>query len=139
MLDKKNAVQGEVISKLKSFRRCGVLMPIHSLTSDEGIGTIGKGAYRFIDFLVKSGHSVWQMLPLNVLSYGNSPYQSLSKNALNYYFIDLYALEKEGLLLKSEIKSADLFGENGRVDYGKQFMGKTRLLRLAFSRFNKED
>lgn len=118
-------------------RRFGILLPVSSLPSDEGIGTMGKTAYEFVDYLHGLGGSVWQILPLNPTNYGDSPYQSCSANALNYYFIDLNTLREEGLLTESEIASADLTGDLRRVDYGRQFYNKIRLLRLAYSRFKK--
>ncbi|MDE6613679.1 MAG: 4-alpha-glucanotransferase, partial [Clostridia bacterium] len=105
------------------------------LPSDEGIGTLGEEAYRFIDFLSLSGASVWQVLPLNPTNFGDSPYQSCSSDALNYYFIDLGLLKKDGLLNEEEISSVPLRDEVRRVNYGKQFVYKIQLLRKAFSRF----
>lgn len=117
-------------------RNYGILMPISALPSAEGIGTLGKNAYAFADYLKKSKASVWQVLPLNPTNYGDSPYQSCSSNALNYYFIDLAFLVKEGLLTAAEVKRADLKTVDRRVDYGKQFIGKIALLKKAFSRFD---
>ena len=60
-----------------SFKRsAGILMPISSLPSPYGIGTLGKAAYDFVDFLVKADQSYWQVLPIGPTSYGDSPYQS---------------------------------------------------------------
>ena len=80
----------------------GILMHISSLPSQYGIGTLGEEAFNFIDFLDKSNVKIWQILPLNVTSYGDSPYQSPSNYGLNYYFIDLDILNKKSLLLKEE-------------------------------------
>ena len=60
------------------MRSCGILMPVFSLPSKYGIGTFGKEAKRFIDFLKQAGQSYWQILPLNPTNYGDSPYQSFS-------------------------------------------------------------
>ncbi|MCQ6963931.1 hypothetical protein PV02_12795, partial [Methanolobus chelungpuianus] len=73
-------------------------MHITSLPSPYGIGTFGKGAYRFVDFLEKAGQGYWQVLPLGLTGYGDSPYQSFSSFAGNPYFIDLELLREEGLL-----------------------------------------
>lgn len=116
-------------------RNYGILMPISALPSDEGIGTLGKFAYGFIDYLKEAGASIWQVLPLNPTNYGDSPYQSCSANALNYYFIDLDCLKNDGLLTKEEIEDADLKTQDRRVDYGKQFTQKVALLKKAYSRF----
>lgn len=122
---------------MKNKKDYGILMPITCLPSDEGIGTLGKWAYNFIDILSDCKAAIWQVLPLNPTGFGDSPYQSCCSNALNYYLIDLTALASEGLLTEQEIASADLGGRD-RVDYGKQFNVKIPLLRTAFSRFNKE-
>ena len=79
-------------------RQSGILMPIFSLPSKFGIGDFGAGAYKFIDFLVKAGQSVWQILPLVQTGYGNSPYSSVSAETLNPYFISPELLKKDGLL-----------------------------------------
>ena len=78
-------------------------MPIFSLPSPYGIGTIGKAAYDFIDFLSATGQKCWQVLPLNSTSYGDSPYQSFSTYAGNPYFIDLEMLAEDGLVEKEEL------------------------------------
>ena len=59
------------------MRTSGVLMPISSLPSPYGIGTMGKSARKFVDFC-KRGQTYWQILPLGPTSYGDSPYQSFS-------------------------------------------------------------
>ena len=74
-------------------RGAGILMPISSLPSRWGIGTLGKEAYRFVDFLKAAGQRYWQVLPVGPTSYGDSPYQSFSSFAGNPYFIDLDFLE----------------------------------------------
>ena len=79
-------------------RRSGIIMHISSLPGKYGIGTFGKEAYDFADFLKKAGQSYWQILPLNQTSYGDSPYQSFSAFAGNPYFIDLDMLNEEGFL-----------------------------------------
>lgn len=120
-------------------RNYGILMPISSLPSAEGIGTMGEYAYRFVDFLARSGAKIWQVLPLNPTNYGDSPYQSCCSDALNYYFIDLALLVKGGLLSAEEVAECDL-GKNARkVNYGLQFTNKIALLRKAFSRFDCSD
>ena len=89
------------------MRCAGVLMPIFSLPSKYGIGTLGKEAYRFIDFLHKAGQSYWQILPISPTSYGDSPYQSFSSYAGNPYFIDLEMVEEDGYLLKNEYENIE--------------------------------
>lgn len=120
-------------------RKAGILMPVSALPSNEGIGTLGSGAYAFIDWLKNANMKVWQVLPLLPTGYGDSPYQSLSSDALNYYFIDLESLEKEGLLQKVEYAGIVWSNDKRRIDYGKLFIDKIKLLRLAHSRFNRKD
>ncbi len=124
---------------MEQKRVCGILMPISSLPSAEGIGTLGKETFAFLDFMRETGQSVWQVLPLNPTNYGDSPYQSCSSNALNYYFIDLELLAEQKLLTKKEIREADLKGDPRRVDYGKQFYHKIAILKKAFSRFRRTE
>ncbi|MDE6869011.1 MAG: 4-alpha-glucanotransferase [Clostridia bacterium] len=121
---------------MKDDRNFGILLPVSSLPSGEGIGTLGKEAYDFIDFLAGSGGKIWQVLPLNPTNYGDSPYQSCSSDALNYYFIDLNMLCRDGLLKKSEIVPEELADTPLRVNYGRQFTKKIELLKKAFSRFD---
>lgn len=119
------------------MRASGVLMPISSLPSPYGIGTMGKAARKFIDFLEKAGQKYWQILPICQTSFGDSPYQSFSSFAGNPYFIDLEYLCKEKLLTKKECESFD-WGENERyVDYGTMYVSRYALLKKAYGRFKK--
>lgn len=124
---------------MKTNANYGILMPLSCLPSNEGIGTMGDTAYRFVDFLADAGAEIWQVLPLNPTNYGDSPYQSCCSDALNYYFIDLAFLIKDGLLKEEEVKGAHLGDDERRVDYGLQFTNKIALLRKAFSRFDCSD
>lgn len=120
-------------------RKAGVLMPVSSLPSAFGIGTLGAGAYAFVDWLHSAGMRLWQVLPLLPTGYGDSPYQSCASDALNYYFIDFKLLEEDGLLEKSDYADIKWSEEERRVDYGKQFECKTRILKTAFARFDRTD
>jgi 4-alpha-glucanotransferase len=112
-------------------------MPISSLPSPYGIGTMGKAARKFIDFLEKAGQTYWQILPICQTSYGDSPYQSFSSFAGNPYFIDLEYLCKEKLLTKKECESF-AWGDNpSYVDYGTMYESRYALLRKAYVRFQK--
>ncbi|EQB87587.1 4-alpha-glucanotransferase [Clostridium punense] len=114
-------------------RSSGILMHITSLPSPYGIGTFGKEAYEFVDFLVKAGQKYWQILPLGSTSFGDSPYQSFSAFAGNPYFIDLDLLSKEGLLQKKDYETLD-FGHNAlSVDYEKIFKNKMKVLKVAYN------
>ncbi len=121
------------------MRTSGILMPIFSLPSPYGIGTFGKSAFDFVDFLKSAKQTYWQILPLNPTSFGDSPYQSFSSYAGNPYFIDLDVLVKKGLLKPQELKDADLGKGYDRIDYEKQYNNRYPILRLAFSRFKADD
>lgn len=115
-------------------REAGLLLHISSLPSKGGIGTLGKEAYDFVDFLVKAKLKIWQVLPLVPTSYGDSPYQSVCSTALNYYFIDYDILKEKGLLKASEY---NLKIENPKVvDYNFLFNTKLNILNIAFKRFS---
>ena len=124
---------------IKKERKAGVLMPVSSLPSDCGIGTLGAGAYAFVDWLQSAGMKIWQVLPLLPTGYGDSPYQSCASDALNPYFIDFALLVKDGLLEESDYKTVDWFTDERRVDYAKQFAHKIKVLQKAFARFDKEE
>lgn len=120
-------------------RKAGVLMPVSSLPSNFGIGTLGAGAYAFLDWLESAGMKIWQVLPLLPTGYGDSPYQSCASDALNYYFIDFDELEKDGLLEKSDYQDIIWNEDIRRVDYGKQFACKVEVLKKAFARFDRNN
>ena len=125
-------------SSLKNFgfkRKSGILMPISSLPSKYGIGSFGKSAYDFVDFLSETKTRCWQVLPLNPTSYGDSPYQSPASTSGNPYFIDLDILVKKGLLLKEEALLSKTSSK--RVDYGFLFKNRYPVLRKAYERFLK--
>ena len=85
------------------MRASGILMPVFSLPGPYGIGTLGREAYRFVDFLAEAGQSYWQILPIGPTGYGDSPYQSFSAFAGNPYFIDFDLLAQQGLLAREEL------------------------------------
>ena len=124
------------MEKMRNFgfrHKAGILMPISSLPSKYGIGTFGKGAHDFIDFLDAAAQKCWQVLPLNPTAYGDSPYQSPASAAGNPYFIDLDILAGKGLLTKEELAQQEHPGE--RVDYGWLFQNRYQALRQAFAGF----
>lgn len=117
------------------MERCSaVLMPMSSLPSKWGIGTMGRCAYRFVDFLKAAGQSYWQLLPLGPTSYGDSPYSSFSSFAGNPYFIDLDMLAKYGLADSGTIRETDWGRDPEAVDYGKIYAGRFAVLRQAYHR-----
>ncbi|GKX67249.1 4-alpha-glucanotransferase [Inconstantimicrobium mannanitabidum] len=121
-------------------RGSGILMHIASLPGKYGIGTFGKEAYNFADFLKKSGQKYWQILPLGQTSYGDSPYQSFSAFAGNPYFIDFDILEQEGLLNKADYENINWGDNTEKINYSLLFVEKYKVLRKAFKNFKgKED
>lgn len=117
------------------MRESGILMHITSLPGPYGIGTMGKRAYAFVDFLEAAGQSYWQILPLTPTGYGDSPYQSFSACAGNHYLIDLDTLVEEGLLKQEEINSVDWGVDPERVDFGTMYTQRSRVLKTACGRF----
>ena len=114
-------------------------MPISSLPSPCGIGTLGEDAYRFASFLAAGGQSLWQVLPLGPTSYGDSPYQSFSSFAGNPYFIDLDLLAKDGLLEPEEYRNLDWGSDPERVDYGTLYVTRYPVLHKACARLLAQD
>ena len=86
------------------IHKSGIVMPISSLPSPYGIGTFGKAAFNFVDFLEECRQTCWQVLPLNPTSYGDSPYQSPASIAGNPYFIDPDLLKKQDLLTDEDLE-----------------------------------
>ena len=121
------------------MRESGVLMHITSLPGKYGIGTMGKSAYAFVDFLKKAGQSSWQILPLTPTGYGDSPYQSCSAFAGNPYLIDLTLLVEQGLLLDREIEDICWCSREDKVDFGALYSHRFTVLRTAYSRFQGGD
>lgn len=116
-------------SIVKYDRQAGILMPIFSLPSNYGIGTLGKEAYRFVDFLEKSKQCYWQVLPIGQTSYGDSPYQSFSSFAGNPYFIDLDLLIEDKLLKKSDVNHLK---NKTKIDYSYIYKTRFNILRIAY-------
>lgn len=113
------------------MRKAGILMPITSLPSPYGIGTMGEAAREFVRFLHKAGQSYWQILPICPTSYGDSPYQSFSSYAGNPYMIDLDELSQAGLLEKDEYKNIDWGSNQEKADYGLLYNRRFGVLRKA--------
>lgn len=120
-------------------RGAGILLPVASLPSDYGIGTLGNAAYSFIDLLVDLRQKYWQVLPIGPTSFGDSPYQSFSTFAGNPYLIDLGTLVKEGLLTGEEIAEYDWGGDEDDINYAALFENRFRILQKAFGRFDRKE
>ena len=112
------------------MRKSGILMHLTSLPSPYGVGTMGKEAYRFVDFLQEGGQKCWQILPLNPTGYGDSPYQSCSTYAGNPDLIDLDLLVEAGLLQQEEISTIHWSDREDKVDFGLLYNNRERVLRL---------
>ena len=125
------------------MRTSGILLPISSLPSPYGIGCFDKEAYRFVDALQQAKQSYWQILPLGITSYGDSPYQSFSTYAGNPLLIDLDMLVKRGYMMKSVITPPSYINSTGKIDYGSVVWWKIPVLKTAASQFldscKKED
>ena len=117
------------------MRQSGILMHITSLPGPYGVGTLGRQAFAFVDFLRNAGQSVWQLLPLTPTGYGDSPYQSCSAFAGNPYLIDLSLLVEAGLLLPSEPEAVCWSQREDQTDFGALYENRCSLLRKAFERF----
>ncbi len=117
-------------------RSCGTLVHPTSFPSKYGMGDLGDGAKRFIDFLVETDQSVWQVLPLSPTGYGNSPYASYSAFAGNHYLISPDLLARKGLLTPEELKAAELPATTV-ADYTNSFRVKNKLYQTASERFYK--
>lgn len=120
------------------MRKSGILMHITSLPGPYGVGTMGKNAFAFVDFLREAGQQYWQVLPLTPTGYGDSPYQSCSSYAGNHYVIDLDLLVEEGLLTQQELQEIRWEEEPNRVDFGRLYENRLGVLRKAFSRFRED-
>ena len=118
-------------------RSSGILLHPTSLPGRYGIGDLGAGAFRFVDWLAAHGQSIWQVLPLGPTSYGDSPYQTLSAFAGNSNLISLDRLVEEGLLRKSDLDDTPPF-PSARVDYGWIIPYHNQKLALAYRRFRAD-
>ena len=120
-------------------RSSGILFHPTSLPGKYGIGTLGKEAYAFIDFLKKSKQKLWQIFPLGPTGYGDSPYQSFSSFAGNPYLIDFDLLIEAHLLSEEDLRDI-FFGDNEEyIDYGAIYNQKYPLLRKAYENFKSSD
>ena len=118
-------------------RGAGILMHIASLPGKYGIGSFGKEAYKFADFLKKSEIKYWQILPVGHTSYGDSPYQCFSAFAGNPYFIDYDILRDQGLLKEDDYKFENYGKDEENIDYGLIFKVKNKVLKKAYSNYKK--
>ena len=120
-------------------RKSGVLLHISSLPGKYGIGTLGKSAYKFIDFISEAGFSYWEILPLTMTSISNSPYQGLSAFGLNQYFIDYEMLIKDKLLTTRDLSKFVFTNDARKTDYKRVFTNSNKILKKAFKRFKRNN
>ena len=120
-------------------RSAGILLHISSLPSPYGIGTLGKAAFDFVDFLEDAGQSYWQVLPIGPTGYGDSPYQSFSVHAGNPYFIDLTSLCNDGLLERQKCDEVDWGADSHYIDFKKIYNNRFKILKEAFINFSKTE
>lgn len=115
-------------------RSSGILLHPTSLPGSFGIGSLGKEAYDFVDFLIASNQKLWQVYPLGPTGYGDSPYACFSAFAGNPLVISLEKLQEEGLLAAADLNTKEVFDEN-KVDYGRVINFKFPLYKKAFANF----
>ena len=116
------------------MRKAGILMPVASIPGRHGCGSFGTETYRFVDMAARAGLSIWQILPLNPLGYGNSPYQPYSSYAMDDLYISLDLLHEAGLIEKAPSfhKHADT------VDYDAVRNFREPYLREAYANFKPD-
>lgn len=119
-------------------RQSGIFLHITSLPNQQGIGTLGKEAFEFVDKLSKADQKIWQICPLGPTGYGDSPYQTFSAFAGNPLLLDMYDLVQRALIETYDLENlSDLSLEN--VDYGSLFVEKNKLLKKAYYSFEKNE
>ena len=116
-------------------RSSGILLHPTSLPGKYGIGSLGKEAYKFVDFLKKANQKLWQIFPLGPTGYGDSPYQCFSTFAGNPYLIDFDLLIEQNLLTEEDLRDVDFGGNEEYIDYGAIYNQKYPLLRKAYDNF----
>lgn len=109
------------------MKNIGILLPIFSLPTNYGIGDFGPSAYQFIDILKNNKLEYWEVLPLNPIDDFNSPYSPISSTAIEYLFISLDLLVKDGLL-----NGVECIESSNRINYNEVRILKDKYLRIAF-------
>lgn len=117
------------------MRETGILMPVSALPSRTGIGELGPEVYHLLELLEENGVKIWQILPLNPVGYGNSPYQPYSSCAGDEIYISLELLYEQGLLKE---KPKDFKEQAGSVEYEAVRAFKEPFLRSAYEEFLKQ-
>lgn len=120
---------------LVAQRRAGVLMHVTSLPARHGVGDFGPSAYAFVDWLADAGFSLWQMLPIGPVGYGDSPYGSSSSFAIEPLLLSLDILAADGLLTQAEIRPSSALSGAKQVQYKQARACKLPLYAIAFARW----
>lgn len=131
--------RGEDGILINNNRSAGIILPIFSLPTPYGIGSLGDAAFKFIDFLSNSGQRYWQVLPLGPTGFGDSPYQSFSAFAGNPYFIDPLILEGKGRIRAGEPEKYDFNDDHEYINYEKMFRNRFAMLKSAYRRSSCAD
>jgi len=118
-------------------REAGILLHLTSLPSSYGIGDLGRESYLFMQLLKKCSLSIWQILPIGPVGYGNSPYQSYSAFAGNPLLISIELLIEEDLLLDSKLIDYPTYLDTDKINFSRVNLLKSKLFRKAFRRFNE--
>lgn len=113
------------------MRKAGILMPVASLPSDYGIGDFGPTSYTFVNLLASCGVKIWQILPLNPLGYGNSPYQPYSSHAMDDLYLSLEIFTKLNLLKKVE----EFHKYSDKIDYDEVRSYKQFYIKEAYKNY----
>lgn len=121
-------------TRLLEGRAAGLLLHPSSLPGVHGIGSLGRAARGFVDFLAQGGLKLWQVLPLGPTSGDGSPYSSPSTHAGNPWLIDIAELAAEGWLDEAALRPLEALPQK-RVDYPALAASKDPLLGRAAARF----
>ena len=116
-----------------SERSSGILLHPSSLPSRGGIGDLGPAAYEFVDWLAAGKQTLWQILPLQPVGCGNSPYSCTSAFAGNVLLISLERLAERGLVDGTRVGA--LPDGEAPVDFDQVRKRKLPLLREAADNF----
>ena len=116
-----------------SDRASGILLHPTSLPAPGGIGDLGPVAHDFVEFLGAARQRLWQVLPLNPVGLGNTPYSSISAFAGNPLLISLERLTDRGWIDRGRL--ATLPDTQGNVEYERVRATKIPLLVEAATAF----
>lgn len=117
------------------MRVAGILLAVASLPSKYGVGDLGNEVYEFVDLAAKMKMKIWQVLPLNPLGFGNSPYQPYSSFAGDELYISPDKLKDDSLLLDSDLVN---FKHSATIiDYTGAREHKKRLLQIAYQNYKQ--